>query len=98
MPLFNKETHMKTSVDISMYPLREAYCQPIIEFIDDLEKHPEVSVQRNSMSTHIYGEYQDVMSTLNTEIIKVLEQIPETVFVIKLIGTDREKAVIDACE
>lgn len=89
---------MKTSVDISMYPLKEQYCQPIIDFIDELEKHPEVSVQRNSMSTHIYGEYQDVMGTLNKEMLKVLEQIPETVFVIKLIGTDREKAVIDACE
>ena len=89
---------MITSVDISMYPLKEAYCQPIIDFIDDLEKHPDVAVQRNSMSTHIYGDYHAVMATLNTEILKVLEQIPETVFVIKLIGTDREKAVIDACE
>jgi len=89
---------MKTSIDISMYPLREQYCQPIIDFIDQLETYPKVSVQRNSMSTHIYGDYQDIMGTLNTEILKVLEQIPETVFVIKLIGTDREKAVIDACE
>ena len=89
---------MKASIDISMYPLNEQYCQPIIDFIDQLETYPNVSVQRNSMSTHIYGDYQDVMSTLNTEILKVLEQIPETVFVIKLIGTDREKAVIDACE
>lgn len=89
---------MKTSVEISMYPLKEAYCQPIIDFIDALETHPEVSVQRNSMSTHIYGEYQDVMGTLNTEMLTVLNKIPETVFVIKLIGTDREKAVIDACQ
>ena len=75
---------MKASIDISMYPLNEQYCQPIIDFIDQLETYPNVSVQRNSMSTHIYGEYQDVMDTLNTEILKVLEQIPETVFVIKL--------------
>ena len=88
---------MKASVDISMYPLQEGYCQPIIDFIDRLETHPEVSVQRNSMSTHIYGEYQDVMATLNEEMLSVLEQIPQTVFVIKLIGTDREKAVIDEC-
>lgn len=88
---------MKASVEISMYPLREQYCQPIIDFIDKLETHPDVSIQRNSMSTHIYGDYQAVMSTLNTEMLIVLEKIPETVFVIKLIGTDREKAVIDAC-
>lgn len=88
---------MKASVDISMYPLRKEYCQPIIDFIDRLETHPEVSVQRNSMSTHIYGEYQDVMNTLNKEVLAVLEKMPQTVFVIKLIGTDREKAVIDEC-
>jgi len=89
---------VKVSIDISMYPLNEQYCQPIIDFIDKLETYPKVSVQRNSMSTHIYGDYQEVMNTLNIEILQVLEQIPETVFVIKLIGTDREKAVIDACE
>lgn len=89
---------MKVSIDISMYPLNEQYCQPITDFIDKLETYPKVSVQRNSMSTHIYGDYQEVMNTLNIEILQVLEQIPETVFVIKLIGTDREKAVIDACE
>lgn len=88
---------MKVSIDISMYPLKEAYCQPIIDFIDRLETHIDVTVQRNSMSTHIYGDYQAVMNTLNTEILTVLEQIPETVFVIKLIGTDREKAIIDSC-
>ena len=89
---------MKTSVDISMYPLKDDYCQPIIDFIDRLETHPEITVQRNSMSTHIYGEYSDVMATLNEEVLRVLKQIPETVFVMKLIGKDRDKAVINACE
>jgi len=89
---------MKVSVEISMYPLREGYCQPIIDFIDRLEQQENVNIQRNSMSTHIYGNYHDVMNTLDSEMLKVLEQIPETVFVIKLIGTDREKAVINACE
>jgi uncharacterized protein YqgV (UPF0045/DUF77 family) len=88
---------MKVSVDISMYPLKEQYCQPIIDFIDKLENSPGVSVQRNSMSTHIYGDYRAVMDTLDAEILNVLEQIPETVFVIKLIGTDRKKANIHAC-
>jgi len=89
---------MKVSVEISMYPLRKKYCQHIIDFIDRLEKQQNVSIQRNSMSTHIYGDYRTVMDTLDTEMLNVLEQIPETIFVIKLIGTDREKAVIDACE
>ncbi|MBF6057355.1 MULTISPECIES: YkoF family thiamine/hydroxymethylpyrimidine-binding protein [Thiomicrorhabdus] len=88
---------MKVSVDISMYPLKEEYCQPIIDFIEAMEKAEKVSIQRNSMSTHIYGEFADVMSAMNSEIEKVLNEIPQTVFVIKLIGTDREKANIRAC-
>jgi len=88
---------MKVSVEISMYPLQEAYCLPIIDFIDRLELDSNVTIQRNSMSTHIYGDYQNIMNTLNTEMLNVLEQIPETVFVIKLIGTDREKVEIDVC-
>ncbi|WP_130537009.1 YkoF family thiamine/hydroxymethylpyrimidine-binding protein [Thiomicrorhabdus indica] len=89
---------MKVSVDISMYPLNEEYCQPIIDFINTLKTHPSVSVQENSMSTHIYGDYADVMTCLNQEIHNVLELIPETVFVIKLIGIDRNKAKVDHCD
>ncbi|QCU90565.1 YkoF family thiamine/hydroxymethylpyrimidine-binding protein [Thiomicrorhabdus sediminis] len=89
---------MKVSVDISMYPLIDDYCQPIIDFIDRFEQNPAVNVQRNSLSTHIYGDYSDVMGALNSEILAVIEQVPQTVFVIKLVGKDREKAVINACE
>lgn len=88
---------MKISVDISMYPLNEDYCQPIIDFIEALDKIDSVSIQRNSMSTQIYGQYTDVMSAMNSEVEQVLQKLPETVFVIKLIGTDREKANIHAC-
>ncbi|MBO1923555.1 YkoF family thiamine/hydroxymethylpyrimidine-binding protein [Thiomicrorhabdus sp. 6S3-12] len=88
---------MKISVDISMYPLNEDYCQPIIDFIEALDKIDSVSIQRNSMSTQIYGQYADVMSAMNSEVEQVLQKLPETVFVIKLIGTDREKANIHAC-
>lgn len=88
---------MKISIDISMYPLRDQYCQPIIDFIERIEKQPNISIQRNSMSTQIFGDYRPVMDALDSEILNVLEQIPETVFVLKLIGTDREKANIHAC-
>ncbi|MBN2646234.1 MAG: hypothetical protein JXR44_00435 [Thiotrichales bacterium] len=89
---------MKVSVDISMYPLHEDYCQPIIEFIAALEKEPSVQIERNSMSTHIYGNYAPVMALLNREMLKALQTLPQTVFVLKLLGTDRQKANIRACE
>ncbi|GKT11740.1 MAG: hypothetical protein ISEC1_P0709 [Thiomicrorhabdus sp.] len=88
---------MKVSIDISMYPLRDQFCQPIIDFIERIEKQPNISIQRNSMSTQVFGNYRPVMDAIDSEILHVLEQIPETVFVLKLIGTDREKANIHAC-
>ena len=89
---------MKVSVDISMYPLKDGYCQAILDFIDAVQSHDKIAVQVNALSTHIYGDYQDVMGSLNTEMLKVLEQIPETVFVIKLLGVDRNKAKVDHCD
>ena len=88
---------MRISIDISMYPLQDAYCQPIIDFIERVEKLPNINIQRNSLSTQIFGEYRPVMDALDSEIQHVLEKIPETVFVIKLVGMDRNKANIHAC-
>jgi len=88
---------MKISIDISMYPLQEAYCQPILDFIERIEQVPNIHIQRNSLSTQIFGDYRPVMDALDSEIQQVLAQIPETVFVIKLIGIDRNKANIHAC-
>lgn len=89
---------MKASIDISMYPLNQDYCQPIIDFIAAMKTHESVTVQENSMSTHIYGNYRDMMSMVTDEMEKVLTSIPETVFVIKLIGIDRNKAKVDRCD
>ncbi len=88
---------MRISIDISMYPLQDAYCQPILDFIERVEQLPNINVQRNSLSTQIFGEYRSVMDALDHEIQHVLEKIPETVFVIKLVGMDRNKANIHAC-
>lgn len=89
---------MKASIEISMYPLNQDYCQPIINFIARLKTERKVSVQENSMSTHIYGEYRDIMALMTDEIEAVLEKMPETVFVIKLLGIDRNKAAVDRCD
>jgi uncharacterized protein YqgV (UPF0045/DUF77 family) len=88
---------MQASIEISMYPLQEDYCQPIIDFIDRLETHSEVRVARNAMSTQVFGEFRTLMSMMTEEVETVLATQPKTVFVLKLIGTDRSKARIDAC-
>ncbi len=84
---------MIISVDISLYPLSQDYVEPILAFIAKLETNPKLIVKRNSLSTQIFGEYRDVMDCLDSDIEAVFEQLPESVFVLKLVGMDRADIV-----
>ena len=82
-------TKMDISVDISLYPLKGEYEVAILDFIATLEKEELVEVVRNELSTQIYGEYHTIMRLLEQEILSVFEEIPHSVFVIKLVGNNR---------
>jgi uncharacterized protein YqgV (UPF0045/DUF77 family) len=84
---------MRISVDISLYPLTQDYVEPILAFIDQLETNPKLIVKRNSLSTQVFGEYRDVMDMMDSQIEQLFNQIPESVFVLKMIGTDRADIV-----
>lgn len=84
---------MRISIDISLYPLNENYVEPILNFIDKLESNTKLIVKRNSLSTQIFGEYSDVMACLDSEIEAVFNTLPESVFVLKLVGMDRADIV-----
>ncbi len=84
---------MRISVDISLYPLTEGYVEPILAFIDKLETNDKLVVKRNSLSTQVFGEYRDVMDTMDSEIEAVFDALPHRVFVLKMIGTDRADIV-----
>ena len=84
---------MRISVDISLYPLTRDYVEPILAFIDKLELNPALIVKRNSLSTQIFGEYRDVMDAMDAEIEAVFAQLPESVFVLKMVGMDRADVV-----
>ncbi len=76
---------MKITVEISMYPLRENYVDPIQAFIKKLDQYPEIIRKTNTLSTQISGEYNDVMDCLNNEIKPVFEKYI-TSFVIKIVN------------
>ena len=84
---------MRISVDISLYPLSENYVEPILSFIAKLENNNKISVKRNSLSTQVFGEYADVIACLDSDIEAVFKALPESVFVLKLVGMDRENVV-----
>ncbi|MFT7880551.1 MAG: hypothetical protein ABXS91_09170 [Sulfurimonas sp.] len=82
---------MQISVDISLYPLKEmGYEQPILDFIAALEKEPKVDIVRNELSTQIHGDYAIIMKLLQEEIYAVFEELPDSVFVLKLVGNNRK--------
>jgi uncharacterized protein YqgV (UPF0045/DUF77 family) len=78
---------MKTSVEISYYPLNNEYIPPIKDFIDRLNRYDQLIVKTNGMSTQVFGEYFEVMNILTNEIHKSFE-LPHSVFVMKVINAD----------
>lgn len=78
---------MKTSVEISYYPLNVEYIPPIKDFIERLNEHQQINVKTNGMSTQVFGEYLEVMSILTNEIQKSFE-LPHSVFILKIINAD----------
>ena len=81
---------MKASIDISYYPLMEDYKPTIKRFIASLSANPAITVKPNSMSTHVFGEFDETMQAV-TQCIKDAFEIPSSVFVIKIMNLDRDK-------
>ena len=48
---------MRTAIEISLYPLDADYIPPIKDFIERLNKYPELHITTNAMSTQIAGEH-----------------------------------------
>ncbi len=81
---------MKVSIDISMYPLQSEFEKPISAFIERLVREQRVNIVRTELSTQVYGEYDVVMGLLTDEMKAVFEAMPQSVFVIKIVGEDRK--------
>jgi uncharacterized protein YqgV (UPF0045/DUF77 family) len=78
---------MNTSIEISYYPLNVEYIPPIKNFIERMNGYANLRVQTSGMSTQIFGDYDEVMDALKTEIKKSFE-LPHSVFVMKIINAD----------
>jgi len=81
---------MKTSVEISYYPLKVEYISPIKNFIERLNTYQNLIVKTSGISTHIFGDYFEVMQVLTKEIHKSFE-LPNSIFVLKIINADLQK-------
>ena len=79
---------MKISVEISMYPLDDNFGAYILNFIKQLNTYPSLSIRTNSMSTQVFGEYEDVMDAMKKEMKPVFAEKYKTVMVMKFINAD----------
>ncbi len=77
---------MKTTVEISKYPLNENYEEPIIDFINRLNKIDSIQLKTNATSTHIVGDFDVVMDILKNEIKASFEKYGKAIFVMKVLN------------
>ena len=82
---------MTTSVEISIYPLKEDYKPSIIAFIKNLRNYPFIKVNTNGMSTQVFGDYKRVMNAINTEIENTFLNTNAVVFNLKVLNADLEE-------
>ena len=77
---------MHIAVEISLYPLDQNYIPKIQDFIDRLNAHGRLKVITNSMSTQVFGTYEDVFGALVPELRTTFERNEKAVFVMKVLG------------
>jgi uncharacterized protein YqgV (UPF0045/DUF77 family) len=77
---------MDIGVEISLYPLDADYIPPIQDFIDRLNAGARFKVITNSMSTQVFGSYDDVFNVLVKEIRETFQRNAKAVFVMKVLG------------
>jgi len=77
---------MQIAVDISLYPLNGEYIPPIKDFIERISRHPGLTLEFNSLSTQVRGEFDVVMDALRSEVRQTFAGPDRAVFVMKMIG------------
>lgn len=79
---------MQLSAEISLYPLADEYLSVIKDFVERLAKYEEITVNTNTMSTQVFGEFRTVMAILTEELERVYQHVPSQVLVCKFINRD----------
>jgi uncharacterized protein YqgV (UPF0045/DUF77 family) len=79
---------MKTTVEISKYPLNEDYEPPILDFINRLNANENLTITTNATSTQITGDYDEVMGILQKEMKASFEKYGKAIFVMKILWGD----------
>jgi uncharacterized protein YqgV (UPF0045/DUF77 family) len=79
---------MEISVELTFSPLQDDFEQHIINFIIKL-RASGLTVLENPLSTQVYGNYDEVMQVLNSEIKETFELMDKGLLYMKIVKTDR---------
>jgi len=79
---------MFLSVQLSWYPLKDQYRQPVLDLIERL-KASGLEVYPGRMSTEIFGDYDEVMKVLSDTMKWSFQTYGKSVFVAKIMEGDR---------
>ena len=79
---------MNISVELTLTPLQDNYEPAIIHFIKKL-RASHLKIIENPLSTEVYGDYDQVMQVLSTEIKEAFSLIENGLLYIKIVKSDR---------
>jgi uncharacterized protein YqgV (UPF0045/DUF77 family) len=81
---------MDIGVEISLYPLKADYIPSVHQFVEDLSAHQGLKLVTNSMSTQVFGGFDEVMDALRAALAASFAPLAagaeRAVFVMKVIG------------
>ncbi|UOB16245.1 thiamine-binding protein [Abyssalbus ytuae] len=78
---------MKISVELTLTPLHDNFEPAIIHFIKKL-RASGLKVMENPLSTQVYGDYDEVMEVLKTEIKDAFQLINKGLLYMKIVKAD----------
>ncbi|NRA91170.1 MAG: hypothetical protein HRU26_00545 [Psychroserpens sp.] len=79
---------MKISVELTLTPLKDDFEPSIIQFIQKL-RASGLKVLENPLSTQVYGNYDEVMLLLTSEIKETFQLLDQGVLLMKIVKSDR---------
>lgn len=85
---------MKISVELTLSPLQDDFEDHVINFIKKM-RTSGLRVKETPLSTQVYGDYDEVMSVLNSEVKSAFEAIDNGLIHIKIVKSDLSEYAAD---
>jgi uncharacterized protein YqgV (UPF0045/DUF77 family) len=73
-------------VEISLYPLAEEFAPRIKAFLARLQSADRLKIVTSSLSTQIFGPYEEVLATIEREMRATFAEGGKAVFILKIMG------------